>query len=117
MLSICGPSDSEMACFSSPLVSSTFSESFRGQMATVGVGARREGVGDVRVVFEDHCGFFESSALGLDGVEVHEDGLEAVPDGVDDVVLPVEGIEGDGVDVLVEYERSDDGQAGEGEQD
>ena len=82
-------------------------------MPTVGVGASCEGVGDVGVVFEDHGGLFEGSALGLDRIEVHEDGLEAVPDGVDDVVLPVEGIEGDGVDVLVEHECGDDGQAGE----
>ena len=46
----------------------------------------------------------------LDQIEVDEDDLEEQEDTVDDVVLPLDGTEGDGVDVLVEDEGDVDGQ-------
>lgn len=59
------------------------------QMATMGIGTSCKGVGFCHIV-EENGSFFESATLGLDGEEVDVDGLQDVPDRVNDVVLPVQ---------------------------
>jgi len=62
------------------------------------------------------CNLLERGVLGLDVEEVDDGQLDSEPAAVDDVVLPLDGVEGDGVDVLVEEEgnvdhEEDDGHA------
>lgn len=52
----------------------------------------------------------ERETLRLDDEEVEEDELEGDPAAVDDIVLPAQIIEGDGVNVLVEDEGKGDGE-------
>jgi hypothetical protein len=66
---------------------------------------------DLLVSIEDGSdGLQRRLSESLDQVEVDEDDLEEQEDTVDDVVLPLDGTEGDGVDVLVEDEGDVDGQ-------
>jgi hypothetical protein len=66
---------------------------------------------DLLVSIEDGSdGLQRRLSESLDQVEVDEDDLEEQEDTVDDVVLPLDGSEGDGVDVLVKYEGDVDGQ-------
>lgn len=66
---------------------------------------------DLLVSVEDGSdGLQRRLSESLDQVEVDEDDLEEQEDTVDDVVLPLDGTEGDGVDVLVEDEGDVDGQ-------
>lgn len=66
---------------------------------------------DLLVAIEDGSdGLQRRLSESLDQVEVDEDDLEEQEDTVDDVVLPLDGTEGDGVDVLVEDEGDVDGQ-------
>lgn len=52
--------------------------------------------------------FFERGVLGLDIEEVDDDEFESEPDAVDNVVLPLDGVQSDGVDVGVEEQREVD---------
>lgn len=66
---------------------------------------------DLLVSVEDGSdGLQRRLSESLDQVEVDEDDLEEQEDTVDDVVLPLDGTESDGVDVLVEDEGDVDGQ-------
>ena len=66
---------------------------------------------DLLVSIEDGSdGLQRRLSESLDQVEVDEDDLEEQEDTVDDVVLPLDGTEGDGVDVLVKNEGDVDGQ-------
>lgn len=66
---------------------------------------------DLLVAIEDGSdGLQRRLSESLDQVEVDEDDLEEQEDTVDDVVLPLDGTESDGVDVLVEDEGDVDGQ-------
>jgi hypothetical protein len=66
---------------------------------------------DLLVSIEDGSdGLQRRLSESLDQVEVDEDDLEEQEDTVDDVVLPLDGTESDGVDVLVEDEGDVDGQ-------
>src|SRR5690606_41953650 len=56
------------------------------------------------------CNLLERRVARLDEEEVHDRQLDRKPDAVDDVVLPSDLIEGNGVDVVVEEERKVDEQ-------
>ncbi len=56
------------------------------------------------LAIEERSGLLQREAPGLDNEEVAESELEGEPAAVDDVVLPSDVAEGDGVDVLVEDE-------------
>ena len=59
--------------------------------------------------------FLERGVAGLDVEAVDDDELDEEPDVVDDVVLPAEGVERDGVDVAVEEEGQVDTQEHDGD--
>lgn len=65
---------------------------------------------DLDLVFTvEHSGsLFKRSTLGLHTEEEDVDDLEDEPDGVDEVVLPLEGSESDGVGVLIENDGGHD---------
>ena len=60
------------------------------------------------VTIEVASNFFERRVLGLDVEEVDNDEFESEPDAVDNVVLPLDGVQSDGVDVGVEEQRKVD---------
>lgn len=64
---------------------------------------------------EQSGGLLKRASLGLGSPEPDVDELEDEPDGVDEVVLPLEGIEGDGVGVLVEDDSTHDGEVHDSE--
>ena len=72
-------------------------------------------LGDLIVTIEQRGGLLESAVLGLHNEDDHERQLECEPHAVDDVVLPAELREGDGVGVLIEDERERDGEVEHGE--
>ena len=67
------------------------------------------------LTIEQRGGLLKSAVLGLDNEDDHERQLECEPHAVDDVVLPAELREGDGVGVLIEDERERDGEVEHGE--
>lgn len=63
----------------------------------------------------EKCGsFFERTSLGFGGPEPDEGEFEHEPARVDKVVLPLEGIQGDGVGILIEDDSSHDGEVHHG---
>lgn len=77
-----------------------------GEVVTGAVGELSDSIFTV----EEGSSLFERATLGLDEPEPDIDELEDEPDGVDEVVLPLEGSEGDGVGVLVEDDGTHDGE-------
>ena len=55
-----------------------------------------------RLAIKVACNLLERGVAGLDVEHVDDDELDGEPDAVDDVVLPADVADGDGVDVLVE---------------
>lgn len=64
---------------------------------------------------EQRGGLFERTSLGLGGPEPDVDQFDNEPAAVDEVVLPLEGLEGDGVGVLIEDDGTHDGEIHDGE--
>jgi len=72
-------------------------------------------LGDLLLSIEYRGGLFQRAVLGLDDEEPHKDELKEQEHAVHDVVLPCEGVERDGVRVLVEDESARDGEVEDSE--
>jgi hypothetical protein len=75
------------------------------------VGELSDGI----LTIEQGGGLFERTSLGLGGPEPDVDQFDDEPAAVDEVVLPPEGLEGDGVGVLIEDDGTHDGEIHDGE--
>lgn len=72
-------------------------------------------LGDGILSIEQGSGLLEGTSLGLGGPEPDVDEFEDEPAAVDEVVLPLEGVEGDGVGVLIEDDGTHDGEVHDSE--